>query len=77
MLLEGGGFFSGIFGRFWEEFLVPFEQIFGGKILKKNVGATFLDPKNQSFLVFFVIFPLAKNLSFLWKAIVWSYSTPF
>ena len=79
MLLERMGFFGGywtVLGRLLEEFLVPFEQIFRGKILGKNV-VLFLDPKNQSLLVFLVVFPLAKNLSFLWKAIVWSYSTPF
>ena len=77
MLLKEGDFQT-VLGRLLEEFLgVLFERIFGGEILGTNVGVIFLNPKNQSIFVFFVVFPLAKNLSFLWKAIVWSYSTPF
>ena len=70
MCCEKGEAFGRVFGGL-------FERIFGGEILGKNVGVIFLNPKNQSIFVFLVVFPLAKNLSFLWKAIVWNYSTPF
>ena len=47
------GYLEEFLGAFWTDFL--------GKILCKTICTIFLDPKNQSFLVFLVVFPLTKK----------------